>query len=408
MMSVFVWLDYSERERRKMLDVVDLFREHDTRDELGIGSVRDAFADMLFPGTSTIMTRARYFLLVPWAYQRLERLCVRSTEIAARARQAELNLVEPIERSDDNDGNIGKLAKTTLKRLPSNVYWQGLSVWGIRSFSGAQVQYHRSLDRYYAQLTRHGGRAAERDIEHDDLISPNWHAGLVSPPDDFPKECSLSLTRGEAEYLAERIRLSPACSGSLLAELVAHRQRNDDVSFAWQHPHCAALPPNLREMLDQAQNFSEVMHGAPLLYNLILAEQARRDETVAKYRRGFGEWAKSLSARSRALSQWDRERFWELARSVNPRITASTHDFINAWWDLALAGNAGRLCDSPAVRSLIRDRERRLKKSLARIDNPRAQELWTGDSGTAQLEFRWFISQRLLGDIFDGLQAPDA
>lgn len=58
-MSTFVWLDYSERERRKMLDVVDLFREHDTRDELGIGSVRDAFADMLFPGTSTIIaTRA--------------------------------------------------------------------------------------------------------------------------------------------------------------------------------------------------------------------------------------------------------------------------------------------------------------------------------------------------------------
>jgi hypothetical protein len=30
MISGFVWLDYSERERRKMLDVVDLFREHDT------------------------------------------------------------------------------------------------------------------------------------------------------------------------------------------------------------------------------------------------------------------------------------------------------------------------------------------------------------------------------------------
>jgi len=87
MMSAFVWLDYSEIERRKMLEVVDLFREHDTRDELGVGSVRDAFADMLFPGTRTIMTRARYFLLVAWAYQRLERLRVRSGEIAARARR---------------------------------------------------------------------------------------------------------------------------------------------------------------------------------------------------------------------------------------------------------------------------------------------------------------------------------
>ena len=50
-MSQFAWLDYSEHERRKMLDIVDLFREHDTRDELGIGSVRDTFADLFFPGT---------------------------------------------------------------------------------------------------------------------------------------------------------------------------------------------------------------------------------------------------------------------------------------------------------------------------------------------------------------------
>jgi hypothetical protein len=152
-----MWLDYSERERRKMLDVVDLFRGHDTRDELGIGSVRDAFADKLFPGTSTIMTRARYFLLVPWTYQKLAKQRVTSADIAARARCAELSLVQPIEDSGDNDGNIGKLAKTTLKRLLSSVCWQGLAVWGIRSFGGAQVQYHRSLDRYYAQLAHHRG-----------------------------------------------------------------------------------------------------------------------------------------------------------------------------------------------------------------------------------------------------------
>lgn len=407
-MSAFVWLDYSERERRKMLDIVDMFREHDTRDELGVGSVRDAFADMLFPGTSTIMTRARYFLLVPWIYQKLERQRVRSAEIAARARQAELSLVEPIERSDDSDGNIGKFAKTALKRLPSSVYWQGLSVWGIRTFSGAQVQYHRTLDRYYAQLIRHAGRTSERDIEHDDLISPNWHAGLVPPPAGFPAMCSLRLSRREAEYLAERIRLSPGCSGSLLAELVAQRRRYDDVPFAWQHPHCGAIPARLKEILDYAQNFSEVMHGGPLLYNLILAEQARRGDTVAKYRRALGAWAQSLSARSRTLAEWNRARFWELVRSVNPRITASTYEFINAWWDLALSGDAAQLCDSPGARRLIRERECRLKKNLARIDNPRAQELWTGDSGTAQLEYRWSISQRLLRDIFDGLEAADA
>jgi hypothetical protein len=407
-MSMFVWLDYSERERRKMLDVVDLFREHDTRDELGVGSVRDAFADMLFPGTSTIMTRARYFLLVPWTYLRLEKLRIGSAQIKARAHRAETALIEVIEQSNDSEGNIGKLAKAALKRLPSSVYWQGLSVWGIRSFQGAQTQYHRSLDRYYTQITRQGGRAVERDIEHDDLVAPNWHGGLIKAPDTFPGTCSLSLTRSEAGYLAERIRLSPGSSSSLLAELVAQRRHSDYVPFVWEHPYAAELPPTLAELVSNARNFSEVMHGAPLLYNLILAEEGERDEGIARYRRQFKEWAQLISKRSSTLVSWNRPRFWELVRAINSRITTPTYEFINAWWDLALAGDAARLRENASVRALIREREKRLKKTLARIGNPRAQELWNGDSGSAQLDFRWDIAQDLLRDIFDGLEAPDA
>ncbi len=407
-MSMFVWLDYSERERRKMLDVVDLFREHDTRDELGVGSVRDAFADMLFPGTSTIMTRARYFLFVPWMYLRMEKQRIGSAQIAARARRAETDLIDVIENSDDSEGNIGKLAKSALKRLPSSVYWQGLSVWGIRSFEGAQAQYHRSLDRYYAQITRHGVRAAERDIEHDDLVVPNWHGGLVKAPEDFPRACSLSLTRPEAEYLAERIRLSPGSAGSLLAELVSQQKPSDDVTFVWEHPYAADLPPKLAELVDNARNFSEVMHGAPLIYNLMLAEEAQWDEGVGRYRQRFKEWAQLISKRSSALTDWKRPRFWEMVRAVNPRITTPTYEFINAWWDLALAGDAARLRETTSVRALIREREKRLKKGLARIGNPRAQEIWNGDSGSAQLDFRWDIAQKLLRDIFNGLEAADA
>src|SRR5207247_997782 len=103
-MSAFTWLSYSESERRKALDVISLFRERDTRDELGLGVIRDAFADLLFPGTSTIQTRARYFLLVPWVYQRLEKKKVRSVEIGERARREELELIDHLADSDDPDG----------------------------------------------------------------------------------------------------------------------------------------------------------------------------------------------------------------------------------------------------------------------------------------------------------------
>jgi hypothetical protein len=33
--SAFAWLDYSDGERRRMLEVIDLFREKGTLDELG-------------------------------------------------------------------------------------------------------------------------------------------------------------------------------------------------------------------------------------------------------------------------------------------------------------------------------------------------------------------------------------
>lgn len=407
-MSDFIWLDYSEKDRRKMLDVVDLFKEHDTRDELGIGSVRDSFADQLFPGTSTIMTRAKYFLLVAWTYDRLEKQRISSEHFPGRARRAETDLIEIIASSDDSEGNIGKFAKTTLKRLPSSVYWQGLYVWGIRNFGGAQAQYYRSLNQCYLRADRHSRRTHERDLEHDDLLESNWHAGLVPASAKFPNECSLSLTEEEAEYLRERIRLSPRSAGSLLAELVARRERLDNVDFIWWLPCFAELPLRLRQQIDHARNFSELMHGAPLLYNLILSEQEHLEDRVEDYRSRFADWARLMRERSSVLKAWKRTEFWERAKARKAPISDGTYDFVNAWWDHALISNPDELVDKPAVRSLITNRERRLKKGLARIGNPRARELWNGEAGSAQLEFRWQISQRLLSDIFDGLEGENA
>ena len=60
------WIDFSKEDRQKALDVINLLSEQGAVDELGIGIVRDAFANYFFPGTSTIQTRAKYFLIVPY------------------------------------------------------------------------------------------------------------------------------------------------------------------------------------------------------------------------------------------------------------------------------------------------------------------------------------------------------
>src|SRR6187551_419084 len=119
MPSTISWLDYSERDRQRAIEVIKLFVEKTTVDELGVGSVRDAFAEILFPGLSTIQSRARYFLLIPWAYLFLERKRIPSREIAPRARQLEINLIDALADSEDNYGVIGVVARKTLKNLPS-------------------------------------------------------------------------------------------------------------------------------------------------------------------------------------------------------------------------------------------------------------------------------------------------
>jgi hypothetical protein len=65
MPSHLSWVDFAEDDRRRMLDVISALSNRDTMDELGLGTVRSAFADRFFPGTSTIQTRARYMLFVP-------------------------------------------------------------------------------------------------------------------------------------------------------------------------------------------------------------------------------------------------------------------------------------------------------------------------------------------------------
>lgn len=415
-MSLFQWLDHSEAERRKMLEMVDLFREKGTRDELGVAAIRDAFADTLFPGTSTVMTRARYYLMVPWTYLQLEKRRVPSSRIAAAAREAEVALIEAIEQSDDSEGNIGTYSKRSLKRLPSSVYWQGLWVWGLRRFNGSQDQYHRSLDGFHAMSVRQQGRKRGRDEEHDDLIEANWHPALskpaeAGPPAGFPMSATLSLQKGEAVFLRDLILLGSETKRSLLAELLVRTTKHEPVEGVWQHPDFALWRPDLREWVDHARLFSKLTHGAFLLYNTMLAEASERiGRHAAKrdFRSELDAWATETEAEMARFRHWDRRRFWELALGANPRISNQSKGFVDLWWDLLLSSNPRKLPTNESARNLIRDREVRLKKDLARLKHRRPLEIWNGDSGSGALDFRWKTSQRILEDILDGLEVTDA
>ena len=69
-MSSIGWIDFSSEHREKVRTVLDLLKKRGVIDELGIGVIRDSFADRMFPGFSTIQTRAKYFTLTAYLVQR--------------------------------------------------------------------------------------------------------------------------------------------------------------------------------------------------------------------------------------------------------------------------------------------------------------------------------------------------
>jgi len=230
----------------------------------------------------------------------------------------------------------------------------------------------------------------------------------LGPPEGFPFECSLELKYAEADYLRERIQTSPHCKSSLLSELVTSRITHEPVDFAWLHPGAGDFPESIKKPLLHARNFSELMHGAALLYNLILADEAGIEDRREQYTNALKNWVKTLQARERGFREWNRERFWEIVYETNPRISPATKRFVDTWRDLVFGGDLRKVSNLRNARELITVRESHLKRALARIGNPRAQEIWNGDSGSWALEYRWRISQRLLNDIFDGMERKDA
>lgn len=402
MASTFTWLDYSDRDRRKMLEVMDLFREKDTRDELGIGSVRDAFADLLFPGTSTIQTRARYFLFVPWIMQDVEH----SKSMRAKsevARSKELSLVDALIDGGEKEGVIGRRAKKALKRLPSSVYWQGLRVWGIRRYAGQPEQYFRAIQRSAGINPR---TLAEDDLAEERL--GNWHDGLPTAPTDLRQPTTFDLTHEEARFLNDCINMRH--SNTLLAWLVRCGKPTTDVDFVWEHPQWAEFDAVHRTQLHHARLFSVVMWGAALLYNLLLAQKVDNPEKIEYYKNLCDIWSDMIEIMRGDSLVWEQnlDAFWGLTGVSNQRITRWTKQFVERWVAFTVSKKSARdVIDLQAAHELIMDRERWLKRGQSRFDNARALDLWRANgaaAGIGQINYRWNRVQVIVNDILEGLE----
>ena len=402
--AVLSWLDYSESDQRRAREIIKMFSQRESRDELGLGLVRDALSDALFPGTSVLLTRARYFLFVPWLFREGGRRGYRDSRLASWVEGQERRLINALREGGDHNGLIGRNVGAAVQNLPSTLYWNSLRRFGILRQNGTAGQVVTM-----PQISRVPDDATEF-LERSDEA---WAPSIPEPPGEFfsSSECNFALTHDEANWLAERIITAVPCT--LLQYLIAKGHRPaTGARYVWDDPGAEGMPASIDDTLQEARRFAVVMHGAALLYNVLLAERAeqlgltehetRRDRFAAR----LDQWRAEIEYSD--ILTWDLDRLWALLPEPQREAAQRTRLFVIAWISLVRRGLEKGLVDDQEARNLIEERELHQKKGQARLRNDRLMRQWGGASGSDRLNFRWPVVAGLLNDIVAGREDHSA
>ncbi|MGH9321859.1 MAG: DUF6361 family protein, partial [Vicinamibacteria bacterium] len=294
----------------------------------------------------------------------------------------------------ESEGVIGKNAGPDLIRTPDEIYWGGLLAWGIRRYPGSIARYQEGLDRILQW--RNSRLVTDEGELLRDPRGETWHPDLPEPPPNWLEETTFSLTREEADFLQERIRLSHPDS---LLGILAREPSKGEYETPWMHPTFATLPEATQRLLSHAHRFSDTMYGAVLLYNLMLARARPWEELTQTHGEAFAEWIEEVDPAR--LRTWDLAEFWTLVVGHGHRITLPTRSFVERWVEYVTSDKHD--LDRPAVHRLIELREKQLKGPRAMLQNRRALEQWSGTSGLNRLTYRWKEAQRYLNELAEGL-----
>lgn len=388
------WIDFSKEQRNKVLSVINLLSEPGAVDELGIGIIRDAFADIFFPGTSTIQTRAKYFLITAYLLSELEReKGLTPDKMISRLNDQELDLIDVLKQSGEK-GIIGETAGRKLKRKPSDVYWNGIRTFGI--FKGNKISlYEYARVICLLQQNKHGTksqgsrRVKNDDVDGDDVdaVTSELYGGLWKLPDipeNWRDNISIKLTVDEALFLKRQI--TATVPNSMLAFVLSAGYTDflQFESFADIAGIIKLLPDNIKADYIMSKDFADFIFGMQIRYNVILSKGQDNDITVE-----WESWYEAIEQHSAV----------DLHRIFYERLNIKNGALIRF---LLACQEAMRIKDIHRLDELIIMRERKLKgDKRAKLYNA-AEFDYKGWVGIGKLQYRLGNAQRILTDIFAG------
>mgnify|MGYP007120750497 CR=1 FL=1 len=394
MTSLISWLDASTEENSKMRELVKLFGTPETTDDLGMGQLRDAISNSLFPGTSVLHLGARYMLLVPWAYLSAHRNTKNPEDLRKRSEESERQLIGRLKELGE-ESYIGRDAGRNVRQLPSAAYWTALRTYDIVS---------PETDRSAVAQLMCAAVPAPEDGETSFSV---WNQTLPKPPAGFPhtEDRGLKLSHEEARWLQERILTT--CPGTMLAHVVGSEVSPTPGLWApWLDPACRSAEGDPVQWLNDAEAFSFIHNGATILYQHLLAELSARvfsagADTLEPTHELLETWEHQRESKLELLAEWNVDGFIDRATALNRGINSNTAGFARQMAEAATS--PGRLIDNQDFRAAVETREKLMKKSNSRFRNERRLRAWQPPARVGALTFRWTQVRRNVLDIHAGL-----
>ena len=402
-MSLIGWIDFSPEHRKKIDTILSFFDSPDVVDELGIGTVRDGLSDLLFPGTSTIHTRAKYLLIIPWCIQELERK-KKFDSFSIELKKIEVKMIDSLLMAGDEKGIIGKESKSKLQRFPSSIYWNALKKYNIlnKNFRGSINDYVRFLKAVEKNKTiASSTRMLKSDKNQDDNSSSNVHLTWMNvpiPPEEWQNSLSINLTKEEAIFLKNKIITS--CPNTLWELILRDEIEISHFNKIEDFLSLSSVPQKVKGDIMLAVDFNNLMKGAAILYNLLI-QKTRKDGFLEEVEEIMNDY--SVSMKNYDWSRLNLDELWGKL-PTHPK----TKEFISKWMEITKSGNQLSI----EAEDLIKQRELSIKgRQRSRLHDPaNAQRIisYVGISPTEKetyyLGFRFRNVQTIYNDIISGLK----
>ncbi|WP_417517895.1 DUF6361 family protein [Marinobacter sp.] len=408
-MSSIGWVDFSSTDREKVSQVLAMLQEPGTLDELGIGQIRDAFADLLFPGFSTIQTRAKYFITVPRIIRDYFALDVRiqrrtSLRDYLESQENELARLLVKQHGPAESGIIGSEmvgSEQGVARKPSSVYWNGLRQFGIVNTEKSLTEFSREVGQVQS-----APRATGHEEDDSDAMPHRSAVHLDAFESGWMNDLSIHLSKSEAQFLIDKLTHTPAIRNSVVSQFLIHglaKELVEDDAAALTFPEIVAwvkgraeVSQLCRQTLEQADEFSEAVRGAHIRFNILIARKSENIALEAEREALFSHWLEQARKRN-LFSASSLDNWLQAATSGGARINVNAREFLRQWHEAIFqnhpVSSLDRLVESRAQKN--KGRRSVLLKKLGDAPN------W---QGMDSFSYRWPTVRTILRDVVQGAE----